>query len=150
MGDSSSAVPGSKSEFHTSYHDDLSLILSRSSKMQHFFSLMMAFQTLPLSFLPWTASMRSLPPMHLTLSIPCLFKPHSQWGRRPLIVTTAKLSFQKFIGLLWVCTCCSTNIMHSVNCIPSSPPSTQAAVFPKCWLDRRMDRNVTEDSSRPI
>jgi hypothetical protein len=42
------------------------------------------------------------------------------------------------------------NIMHSVNCFPSCPPSAQATVFPKCWLDRRMDHNVAENCSRPI
>lgn len=42
------------------------------------------------------------------------------------------------------------NIMHSVNCFPSSPPSAQATVFPKWWLDRRMDHNVAENCLRLI
>ena len=42
------------------------------------------------------------------------------------------------------------NIIHSVNCFPSSPPLAQATVFLKCWLDRRMDCNVTENCLRLI
>ena len=145
MGDSSSAVPGSKGELFNSFTHSVQIFKDATLFFSHDGVPNIATIIPAMDCIDEVLATNALDARY-SLSIQAALT----LGKKTLNRYYSKTDLSEVYRIAMGMYLPFYNIMHSVNHFPSSPPSAQATVFPKCWLDRRMDHNIAENCLRPI